>query len=194
MSLARSRVSAFSPAPPPELLPRGWAGADLGAAFLRLAPRWGFSFQGARVTNTPRHFVWEKGRYICEDLFWFSNHVLTFGKRCASSHSIPKSTSRVPGVLGAKVLAIFFEVCVMPLVKVVQRAGVFIRDGKTVFVGEPSVVEFGAANKQELEALLQEEREEARRERIRRARESQARIWSARGPRKKALPPGGDNP
>ena len=82
----------------------------------------------------------------------------------------------------------------MPLVRVVQRAGVFIRDGKTVFVGEPSVVEFGAANKQELEALLQEEREAARLERIRRARESQARIWAARGPRKKALPPGGANP
>ena len=81
----------------------------------------------------------------------------------------------------------------MPLVKVIQRAGVFIRNGKTVFVGEPSVVEFGAANRQELEALLEEEREAARLERIRKARASQERIWKSRGPRR-ALPPGGANP
>ena len=82
----------------------------------------------------------------------------------------------------------------MPLVRVRQAGAVFIENGKMVFRGEPSTVEIGAANKAELEALLQEEREEARRERIRKARESQARIWAARGPRKKALPPGGANP
>ena len=41
----------------------------------------------------------------------------------------------------------------MPLVKVRQAGSVFIENGKMVFRGEPSTVEFGAANKAELEAL-----------------------------------------
>ena len=82
----------------------------------------------------------------------------------------------------------------MPLVRVRQAGSVFIENGKMVFRGEPSTVEIGAANRQELETLLAEEAEEARRERVRKARQSQERIWAARGPRKKALPPGGENP
>lgn len=78
----------------------------------------------------------------------------------------------------------------MPLVRVRQSGVVYIENGKIIFRGEPSTVEIGAANQAELDALLQEEREEARLERVRRARQSQERIWSARGPRKKALSPG----